>query len=279
MELYIEYVVLDNVLIDKYILSMLRWTLGVKSGRIRIILFYCLSVIFAIIIPYVYVYVGRFLILYKLVTFAIMTAMIKKYKGVGEYLTYLIVTIMYTCLLAGLCYGLILGMNIKTMNNSIYLFNQEWPMAIIITIMYLLIFVIKRSLKYIYKNIKKQKYIYHVELIDGGRVVCATGYYDSGNCVENNSSGVSIVTMDLFRKLYKDIDIVDILIGKEFHDLKNMKYIKIGSIDGSTKYLTCMIDAMKVNDVIIYHPYLAVAYRNFGNYDVILHKDILEGIK
>ncbi len=279
MELYIEYVILDNVLIDIYILSMMRWTMSLRPNRYRRLAFFAISIISALIVPYVYLYANSVLILYKLFAFLLMTLVLKKYRSIGEYIIHIFVSILFTSLIAGLCYGILIGFGLKTQNNALFIFDTELPMSIVILVLYGVMWLIKMCIVYIYKNIKKQKYLYNIELIDNGQKVKAIGYYDSGNCVENSNNGVSIVSINLFQKLHNDISIVDLLSGKENIMLKNMKYISIDSIGGSKKYLSCMIDAIRINDITIHNPYLAITYKDFGNFDVILHKDILGGIK
>ena len=279
MELYIEYVILDNILLDWYILSMLKWTLGLKVRYKRIALFLLISIVFALLLPYVYSYIPRLLLLYKIATFAIMTIAIKKYKNVGEYLTYLLVAIIFSSMIAGLCYAIVSSIGIRTINNAIFIFNSELPMGIMIGIIYTLIGIIRKTIIYIYHNVKKQKYIYNVELVDNGKKINLVGYYDSGNCIKYCDAGVSIISFDAFQKLYSDVNIIDIIKGENTSKLKNAHYIEINTITGKNKYMLCVIDAMKINNKIIYNPKLAIAYKNFNNFDVILHKDILGGIE
>ena len=43
------------------------------------------------------------------------------------------------------------------------------------------------------------------------------------------------------------------------------------------KYLTFLVDGLEVNGEIYQNVRLAVAVKNFGDYDCILHKDFVRG--
>lgn len=256
---------------------MLKWTLHLRIGRGRMVVFMLLSSAFAIIMPYIYMYLYELLIIYKIATFSIMTLVIKKYRNIGEYLTYLIVAILYSSMLAGLCYGLISIMGLKTTNNSICINGNFYPMGIFILIIYLASKIFKKLLSCIYLKVRQHRYRYDIELIDDGNSVKAVGYFDSGNCVRYGSNGVSIVSLETLQKLHKNITLIDV-IKQKTGKLKSEDIISINTVGGTSKYLSCVIDQMKINNHIIDTPRIVISPKKFNDFDVILNKDVLGDI-
>ena len=80
VELYIEYVLIDNFVVDYILLKFIEKTLGVKIYRIRFALFLILGVISALFLPYLYFDSGL-MFLYRIFVSIILTLCIKKYKN------------------------------------------------------------------------------------------------------------------------------------------------------------------------------------------------------
>jgi hypothetical protein len=79
-------------------------------------------------------------------------------------------------------------------------------------------------------------------------------------------------------KLYNEISYYE-LINHNIKNgcLNNVEYIKIGGIGESDRYLSFTPELMVVGNRKIENPRLAVAWKNLGEYELILHRDFVGG--
>jgi len=141
------------------------------------------------------------------------------------------------------------------------------------------VFVLSKSINVIKAKCNNSNYIHYFVFEDCGSSIEVVGFFDSGNNVTYNGFGVNIISVDLFLKMYPKVDIINILLYKKdkLTYLKNIQYINISSIGQANKYLSFEIDKMLVDGVVYSTPRLAVAIKNFKDFDCVLHKDFVKG--
>lgn len=277
MELYIEYVILDNWVIDYMILKLLETTIGNKIAKKNKIFVCVLGVFFATFMPFLYKFqlvVG----MYKILVSIILVMCIKKYNKLKDFATYYFLFIAYTFLIGGVILGVISLLGIKYTMSNVIIFNFNFPIGVFLLIILFVLKLIKMTLNIIKSKLRKAGFMYEIMLQDNGKEVLCCGFFDSGNNVVVNGKGVSIISINLFLKLYGNMDLHKVLTRKiEEGVLKNIEYINISGIGEGDKYLSFQIDMMSIGGCEYNNPRIAVAMKNFGDYDCILHKDFVKG--
>lgn len=277
MILYIEYVILDNLVMDYIILKFLEINFKEKIRKRNKFLVCIFGVVTAIFLPFIMKYQLLFF-LYKILTACLMVLFIKKYKKIKNYILYLTSFIAYTFLTGGMCFGLINLLGINYTMSGVLIYNFEFPVSLFILIFSLLLWILKLSIIIFKKKLKVSNYLYNIMLFDGDKKIDAIGFFDSGNKVTFEGKGVNIISLNLFLRLYKDFPLEKLYLKQKInYKLKNLNYINIRGLSAKEKYLSFTIDKVIVESHIFENVMLAVALRNFDNFDCILHSNLIGG--
>lgn len=277
VELYIEYVILDNFSMNFVILKMLDKLLGVKIGWVNKSIICILGSIFAIFLPYLYF--NKFLLfLYRIVVSIILVMSIRRFRSIMSFLQAYGLFILCTFVCGGVCYGMINLLGIEYTKSGILISDFEFPIGLFITIMLVVMGGVLRLLDLCKRKLYRANYIYKIILIDGEKRVESFGFCDTGNNVIFDSNGVNIISLDLFSRLHQDVDLTSVVLGKVADgDLRGVEYIPIAGLSQSKKYLSFLIDKMIVGEEEFSYPRIAVALKDFGEYGCILHRQFVRG--
>lgn len=278
MVIYIEYLIIDNIIIDYLIFYLMKLTFKFNYTRLRIVLALILGVVSAFFMPYLISY-GFLLMVYRFGFSIVIIFTLIKYTRLKKFFLYLSVFWLYTFLMGGAILGILNLLNIGYTVSGVILYNCQVPMGLILILGVANIWLIRNIVIAIAGQIRMSKFLYKIKLIDGKREVVALGFLDSGNKVEIDGRGVSIISLSLFEKLHKDIGIEKLILGKIDKDkLKNMSYINISGLDDSCKYLKFTIDKIVIEKDIYENVNIAVALKNFDDFDCILSSDFIGGV-
>ncbi|MBQ7351673.1 MAG: sigma-E processing peptidase SpoIIGA [Clostridia bacterium] len=275
MEIIIEYVILDNYVMNYLIIRMIESTIGRKIQSIRKHLLCVFGVIFAILLPFLSNY-NFLMITYKVLVSVILVLFLKKYKSIKDYILYYFLFVTYTFLLGGGCLAIIYFLNIEYTASSIILYSLDFPLGGFVLLLGLLVKLLFVSIKIIKNKFKTSCYKYEVLLNDDGWSCKCTALFDSGNGVMCDGQCVSIMSIGLFMKLYKQVDITKFLLQKENLDfLRGVKYVDISSVGETKKHLSFVIEKMYVSGQCFENARVALVMKNFDEFDLILHRDLI----
>lgn len=279
MVLYIEYVIIDNFLIDYILLKLLSFTFKDSLKKKNIIISCILGTISAVCLPMLMRY-KTLLIIYKILTAFIMVLVLKKYRSYGQYFLHLIVLFVYTFLFGGVAIAIFNIFDIPYTVNGLLLYNCEFPVSIFILIFGSGSFLFKKIILSLGQQMKLNNCLYKIKLMDNGKLIECMGFYDSGNTVSRDGNAVNIISIDTFFRLHSDYSMEKLLFrNMDESILKNPRYIDVVSISNSTKYLSFTIDKMIINNDVYENAVLAVAMKNFQNFDCIINSDLIGGVK
>jgi hypothetical protein len=270
---------MDNFIIDYILIRLLGFTFKDRYLKKNTFFSCGIGTISAIFLPFL-MNLGFLLYVYKILTAFLMVLVLKKYKSYRQYFMLLIMFFIYTLIFGGCAIAILNMFNINYTMSGLLLYNCEFPVSLFIIIFGLDSWLFKRVILAINKQFKTNNYIYKIKLIDNGKVVEGVGFYDSGNKVSRNGNGVSIISIDMFLSLYEDYS-VDKLIFRniDFNKLKHAEYIDIGSLSKSSKYLSFIIDEMFIENEKFKDVVVAVALKNFQDFDCIINSYMLGGFK
>ena len=277
MVLYIEFIIIDNIIMNYILFWLIERTLKIKLTKFRKMLSCGLGVMFSLFLPFVFKLKVIF-IMYKLTSMIIVVFILKKYKTLKNYIVFLIVYGTYTCVLGGVIWGIINLFSIKYNYNGLIIYNFEFPVSLIFVIFLLMVWLFKAMILELKRQLKISNYLYNIKLVDGENEACGVGFLDSGNNIEVDG-GVNIISLNMFLKLHKEISIDKFLLKKVPNNyLKDLKYITITGLAGGEKYLSFVVDKMFIENTMVENVRVAVALKNFEKFDCVLHKSFVGGV-
>ncbi|MBE5736499.1 MAG: hypothetical protein E7356_04030 [Clostridiales bacterium] len=276
MELYLEYVIIDNLVMDYIILRLIELTIGTKLRKFNKVVVCLLGAGFAVFMPYIMKW-SVLLFIYKIISSIVLVLCIKKHHKLRNFLTYYLLFFTYTFLVGGTVLGIINLLNIKYTMSSVIMYSFDFPMGLIGLVFIVVINIISRTIRVIRSKLVKSCYMYAIKIHQCGKCYNINGYLDTGNNVTLDNKGVIIISISLFLRIYKNIDLTQVLNHKvEGLNLNSPVYITIGGIGDNDKYLSFVLDEMVIMGKVHKSARVAVAMKNFGDYDCILHRDYLK---
>ncbi len=257
MEIVVEYVLLQNFIIDFLIFKTTAKVLKIKCRFI--FLASILGSFVALVLPIFNLSTYAEFIL-KILLAIVLVSITFSYS---KFLTFL--KIYFTFFFCTFLYG---GVS--------YFFIQAFGqlhtliVLIIVIITYLIFNFLLRSI-----NRRKaiENFCFEVKLENEGKEWSFKGFLDTGNLLFDpvTQRPVSLVSYKVFQKLF-DVDLAEILANKfDKSDIKLAHFIPLGTVTNSGKVLAFEIDKIVVGDKEVEKPILALCLKNFKNYEMILN--------
>ena len=272
MEVYIEYVILDNLIIDYLIIFFTSMIMSCKYNLKNIVVAVMFGVVGAVVFPLYYI-TTFYLTCVKIMTGFLMVALLKKYANFREYLTTCIVLFTITFLFGGLCIGVNSMFGIETSGGQVLINGYSFPVSVFVLFasgyFYLFVQLIKYSK---YKN-KLTNFYFDVQVVLNSRRYFLRGYLDSGNKLLDNGQPVVVVPFKIFLKVFKDYPIEKVVLGCAPN---NPHYINIISVSEMDKMLVLEIDKILIKNNEKNKEYtnvkLGLSKANFSSdFDILLH--------
>lgn len=281
MEIYIEYLLIDNLIINSLIIYLTSRLCGFKISKFRMFLVSLFATMFSFIFPYFYNFSFGVLFLFKLFAGFIITLTLKKHKSVLGLIVCFLLFITSTFLVGGFVYGLINILGFSTSVNGLLINNFEIPMGTIVLVLCLYIFLLNKLIKYIKNKCLHSSEYFDVSVCVLNKIYKMHALYDTGNSLYDNISNKPIVMISskFFKKIINSINYYkkdQIVLYKK---LKNMHYVDVKTISGCDNVLVFEIDTLNIfkkdKNIKIDEVCVGVSKTNFGEFDCILHKDFL----
>ncbi len=278
MEIYIEYVILDNLIINSIILVLTLKTLKHKLNKLNIFFSSSLGTVFAIFMPFITLD-NIYLFLIKILVGLIMVLIIKKHTYFKKFIVTFFLFLTYTFSLGGLCFGLMYMFNFNTSVNGIIINNFEIPVSLFMLLISVYLYILFKSIKIIQKDRLKQSYIFSVVITQSNKSYNLEGFLDSGNQLYYHGQPIIILSNKIFTRIFKDIPYDKVLLNRLTpEDLKGANYITVKSVNNSKKILVFEIDELKIfsNNKLkkFSNTMVGLSLTNFNNeYDCLLHPD------
>ena len=259
MTVYIEYVLIDNFVID-YLLLKATFSLtktSVKKGR----LFFCafLGACFALIYPLLTI-TPFLLALIKLLTGMLLPLLATDYTGIKHYFITTLLFMGMTFTVGGVITGVfsLLGLNA----------SSEFSIALMILPVYVTLKCITEIVSYLNKTRAVTKNLFPCELVLGDKTVKTDGFMDTGNALYDGDNPVIVCERKLALKLLSN-------------KLPKLKRIDCETVIGKTKILAMQLTELRIyygdTPNIIKGVTLAVTDQKIGTgYGVILHPALME---
>ena len=143
MEVYVEYVMLDNLIINCIIIVLVEELLGDKYNRFNLWLSVIFGTVMAIVFPLLKIR-NLYLIFLKILVGIIMVLILKKYATFRRFLTTCIVLFIMTFLMGGVCYGINQILGLKTSVRQLIIGGFEFPISIFVLVSAMVFWIVKK---------------------------------------------------------------------------------------------------------------------------------------
>lgn len=260
MIVYIEYVLIDNFVIDFLLLKATYSITGCGKGGLRIVLAAMFGAVVALIFPLIEK-IPVISVLVKILSGLTLVLLSVKAKTFRDYYINALLFFAFTFLLGGAITGTFGIFNIP--------YSSEISVALMFIPAYILIRVITAVVKYLYRQKDIAGLVYKTEITFNGKTVILKGFMDTGNGLYNGDSPVVVVDKRTAKELLGD-----------FHGVR-LRRIKVRTASGDSENLAFDIDKIKIyigDKVNIYSKVTAcVSSSGIGDgYQVILHPALME---
>ena len=286
MEVYIEYVIIDNLIIDTLVLLCIKATLKLNTKFWKLFMSACFGTAFACILPLLHLS-NIILIPLKLLVGAVMVLTIARYSRIKDFLFAYLLLLGYTILFVGACIVtlMLFGTDIDRLASG---YSVEFPVGLVILIVSLYVAIIISVAKYLGRKKDISPYIKSVSLKIADKILNINGFVDTGNCLVDQKSGLPVVILSLscLEKFFTSEQITALMLGtnkSKIGPFKNVHKTPLGTVLGQeSKMIVFEADSLCIKEQMREYKtnkfLVGVTYRKFNDaikYDMLLNPSIL----
>ncbi|HEY8420018.1 MAG TPA: sigma-E processing peptidase SpoIIGA [Clostridia bacterium] len=274
MEVYIEYVILDNFFITLAILIITSKCLHINLSWPRAVLASSFGTFCAILIPLIRIH-NILLILLKILSGALICLVIPKKLTVKKYFQIFITFLGVTFFLGGISIATLymLTQDLPTAFKINYF--KEFPIGVIIAVLVLGVFFGVRFFISNYRVKTLRPFLRRLEIFYQDRSISLNGLIDSGNNLYDPDTNLPVVVVNKHTvfNLLSDEAIISLAKG----GLKNAKIIDYGTASNTSQMLILKPDKILIysGDQVntIYDVMLGIAQNTVGGqtYEALIH--------
>ncbi len=278
MEVYIEYVLLDNLVINWLIMHLSLVITKNKLNKKRVLLADFVGTLCAIIMPLI-VMPTIVLFVSKMVLGLLLVWIMAKYRNpLSMMITYMIF-LTVTFVFGGVCYGVLSMLGMPTTLGGVLINGYNIPMSGILLLVLGYAWLMKKLIAYLQRRQPIEQLYYDLVLYHNGQKVMCKGFLDTGNrLVSKERHSLMVVGMTTFQKLYPNINYIQLCKTEKLTE--NGYYLDVGSIGSTSKVWVTTIEKMEIytEDKMwtIHGKEIGIAMTNFAEFDCILsYSDVM----
>ena len=266
MPVYIEDVIIDNLVINFAILFVCKKVLKIETRNVFLVLGSVLGTLATLVFCFFRID-GILLLLFKLFVSVLMVLVSFNYKNLKDYLLKYFSFIFTTALMGGVCFFISFTFGKTVVVNGTVSYELGLPMGIVIFLIMIVAYVVVHFIKSVKAKNKVSEFIYDAKIKNGAREIKLKAFLDTGNTLTDNQTGkpVFILTYKNFLKLF-DISLEKVLEGKISEKLENAHYLSVGSVGKNSKLLVFSVEEVEVKKekelFKLKKPLLALSYQN-----------------
>lgn len=282
MEVYIEFVIIDNLIINYILLSLVSTTLKLNAKKSLILLSSLIGMMVAIFLPLITINEVA-LIVIKFVLGLVMVAIIKKPKNVIIFVLSFVLFLSFTFAMGGMCFGIMFMLNVNSTFSGVIINSFEIPVSLFVLLGILYLNIMLKLIKTIRRKFVFSNFYYDVKITNNSTSLHLNGFLDSGNQIECEGNGVVVINYSSFLKLYPGIDYQKLIMGNLKNcGLKNAKFINVGSAANCGKMLVFNVDELEImanNKILkLNNAKLGLSKNRFGgDFDCLLSPIAIKG--
>ena len=274
MVVYLEYVFLDNFLIDAMLILLARksFRLKVKKGMICLSAF--VGAFFSVITPFFNLSMGLAFLL-KMPIGVLIVLCSGRFRSLKEYVKCFYLFLFFTFLFGGIVTAFFWGFGLS-FDPINYSHGSEVPLFLVLGLVFLGYLFCQKIIGDIYKRKVVSNFIINCKIESDGKIFDFLGYLDSGNslCYKPTGSPIVLCSQKIGEKLKKECSILDFA-----HDV-----VTVATVAGKSLVPIYKIEKFWIyngeNPNILYNVMLGVVKGEFSSgeeYDLLLNR-LLGGV-
>lgn len=265
MEVYIEFVIIDNFTIDFILLYLMYKFLGEKPHIKKIILGTTIATIFAVASPMIALSQMAFFWLKIGMSFIIVYLSRLTFK---RFFTAMVLFYLLTFTFGGVVLGIFNLFKIDFANIDSFFILSEFPVGFVVGGIFLATILTSKCYHFAKKRYNKSSFYYDVKITYKGMEKTVKGYYDSGNFLEDKITGKGISVVHI-KSIFEFLENVD------FGTLDRIKFGSVGQAEGSLRLLEVDKIELYVDKTlhIINNGLLGLSYKPIsdkGDFDMLI---------
>jgi len=234
---YIEYVIIDNLVVTALICSLSAKAAGIRVRRLRIIAAAALGTVVAVVLPLFVIHVGVYILITGMLGMTIICIMTVP-KGRRIMLRYGAVFLGVSFLFGGAltAVGYLVTGDIYLALTTPFI---DFPLGVIVVVSVVLYYICRKFFLAVKRARNTNNYALDAHISMLGKVYKVRGLIDSGNGLYDERTGLPIIILGLKTvvKTLTDGDLIKVLNGQGDSLCKGARYIEIETVTGKDKIL------------------------------------------
>ena len=236
MEVYIEYVIIDTLIINFLLLWATIRTIGAKVNRFLLFVSSLFGTVVALLVPLAN-FSGVMSGIVKGIISIIMVLMVYKYGSFKQFIYAYMLFVSYTFLMGGACYAIIILLGGTWNNISLGDYDAIIPVSIVILTCFVYVFIIFRLTKYIYRRKDMLPFIWTAVIEINGRPYEFKAFLDSGNKLYDKKNNAPVIVLSAYalEKYISKEEIAKLVFGEESKVFHDIHFINFSTVEGKAK--------------------------------------------
>ena len=283
MEVYIEYVVFDNFVMNYLILFFTKFAIRSKIKKLNMFLSTIFGVGCAVVLPLVTLNIAV-MIPAKICVGVLMVLMLKKYENFRQFSVHLLLFLTFTFVFGGFCYAVINLFNLPTTASGVLLLGFEVPMGLIMLLMAVYVYFLSKIILYSRHRNENDEFYYDVTIKLNGQNYYLRGFLDSGNkLTDETDTPIIVISFRTFCKLFTKVPLENYFLNKPDQlGLNDAHYIEVDNVVGGGKMLVFRGDEIKIqHDKYVKNNnnfLIGISNKNFSSeFECLLHNKLVKG--
>lgn len=245
MIVYIEQVVIDNLIINYLLLFLTAKILFLTPKFWRMFLGSVTGTVFALVFP-LFSLDGILLVLLKILLGMVIINISFEYKTLKKFLLTLFCFVCFTAVMGGLIFGLMFALSPDLkLENGTFVYTHSVPVGIYILVVSVFAKLIYDAFLTAQKKQKLKQFEYDMTICNEKKVVPIKVFLDTGNLLTDKITGkpVIVVSFKTFQKIF-NIKTSDYLRGN--YNVPNSRYIDLNSALKRMRMLIFEVDSVLI---------------------------------
>ena len=264
MKVVVEYVLLENLLINFIVLKTTCLIFKEKSKLLLLAAFLCACLTVAL--PALALSkTGSFLVQIGLTILSVCICF--KFTTFKKFISVFCCQFLAAFIYGGACYFF----------EALFGISSTLIVLAVVVVVFMIVNVLCRK---IYKKRAVENFCFQVEIETDGKKTKWKAFLDSGNFLFDGltQTPVTLINFKVFASIFSDISLEDVLRRSEkLKKLKFAHYINLGTLSSSNKILVFQVDKLCIDGKALQKPMLGLCLQNFNSAfgtDILLHNSV-----
>lgn len=235
MKIYVEVAIIDNLVINFLLLYLTGKFYKLSFSKLRLFLASLIGTAFALIFPLLRVGVFVLFCLKTLLGLVLVYVAFSP-KKVKELTAEFASFILLTFLLGGLILAVFATLGISGDNFVLLSSSSIFPVSVFIVSVFVFFKLVIKFCGFLFSHAKIMKNVYKVKISNAGKCFEFKGFFDSGNLLKDESSGlpVCVISEKVFKKLCSGASSLDLILKKRV-GLLDEHYVSFATVSNAKK--------------------------------------------